>query len=265
MLEIDRKIAYIFPGQGSQEVGVVGQEAVQLAVVGKSCSLLDLSKVAKRPGFFAGFSVGMWSAMRAAGMIEDKDLFPAIKKRAGLMGAVEPGKMAAIIGRNWNEDKAMDVWSREGVSLAVISCPGQFVISGREADVVKASNLAKQSEMKAIDIKVAGANHSALMIPIQPEFREYVIGLNLNPPKGFIMFNTSGLPNGSVLAVKDELVDHLPRTVQWEVTVRNMISMGVNIFVEWGSDTLSKMIKRIDSEVRTISIMDIKQAEGLIL
>lgn len=263
MLELDRKVAYIFPGQGSQEVGVVGQEAVQLAVVAKSCSFLDLSKTAKRPGFFAGFSVGMWPALYSAGMIEREDLFAAIKKRAALMETVGPGKMAAIIGRNWDEDKSMDVWSREGVSLAVISCPGQFVISGREFAVDHASASAKRSDMKAIDIRAAGANHSALMIPIQPEFREYVAGLNLNPPEGFIMFNTTGLPNGSVLTVREELVDHLPKTVQWEAMVRNMISMGVGTFVEWGSGTLSKMIKRIDQTVKIISITNEQQAEEL--
>lgn len=261
------KVAYLFPGQGVQEADKLDQQSIQQAVVGLSCGLLvharefNPSLVSLKPNFYAGHSVGIWSAIYAAGMISGTDLQRAINKRASLMETVGSGKMAAIVGANWHD--ASDVWSSEGVSLAVINCPGQFVISGKESDVVRASAQAEKIKARVLNVKAAGPNHSYLMEAIQPAFRQYLQGLDLNEPNGLVVLNTSGLPVRSIEAIRAELTDHLSRTVQWEVSVRNMILSGTDKFVEWGSDTLSKFIKRIDPRIRTISITNYKQAAEL--
>lgn len=119
--------------------------------------------------------------------------------------------------------------------------------------------------MRSLDVRAVGPNHSDLMGSIQPDFREYVEGLKLNESDSLITLNTSALPTNSTALIREELVAHLSRTVQWEQSVRNMILMGVDTFIEWGSDTLSKFIRRIDPRVRTISIIDKQQVEMLIL
>lgn len=267
MLRSERRVAYIFPGQGVQKGVEPDQVSVQLAVVTNSCDLLNYSREQNPqvksliPDCYAGHSVGMWSAMHGADMINYQKLLESVGKRAMLMERVGSGRMTAILGRDW--DEAKEVWLREGVNLAAINCPGQFVISGRENNVVSAEMRARELGMRVLPLQTVGPNHSDLMREIQPEFRKYIEGLDLRRPEGLILLNSSALPSRSVDKIREETVAHLSKTVFWEKSVRNMILVGVNIFVEWGSNTLSNLIGRIDSTVQTISITSFEEAESL--
>jgi [acyl-carrier-protein] S-malonyltransferase len=294
------KVAYVFPGQGAQWVGMgrdlyrgfasakaVFEQAdealgfplsklcfegpedellqtinAQPAIVTVSFACLEairgVNGVAS-PVFVAGHSLGEYTALAAAGVLDFATTVYLARERGRLMheaGQITPGGMAAIIGLD--EPALSEVCAQSGARIANINCPGQIVFSGAEDKLTKAMDLAKaKGAHRVIRLPVSGAFHTPLMQPAVDGMAEIIATLSFNPPAISIIGNTTAQPLATAELVKEELLRQLCNCVQWQRSVEYMIGDGVSTFIEIGPGrVLAGLIKRIDRNVNMVNIGD---------
>ncbi len=295
------KAAYVFPGQGSQTVGM-GQDLyqdfasaqdvferadralgfpisrlcfdgpedellqtinAQPALVTISFACLEASREAgvdlPPPAFVAGHSLGEYTALAAADVLDFDDAVSLARERGRLMheaGQMTPGGMAAIIGLD--EEPLAALCAETGAQIANLNCPGQTVISGAEDSINQAVELAKdKGAYRAIPLQVSGAFHTPLMQPAVDGMAKVIAKLNFNDPTTPIIGNTTAQPITTAAAIKEELLYQLCNCVQWQPSVEYMISRGVATFIEIGPGrVLAGLIKRIDRDVKILNIGD---------
>jgi len=299
------KTAHVFPGQGSQSVGMgldlyqnygaakaVFEQAdkalgfslsrlcfegpedeltrtvnAQPAIVAVSFACLEASRslngALPPAGFAAGHSLGEYTALAAAGVLDFATTVYLARERGRLMheaGQITPGGMAAIIGLD--EAPLAEVCRQTGTRIANINCPGQIVISGAKDKLAQAMELAKEKGAhRAIPLQVSGAFHTPLMQPAVDGMAEIIATLNFSNPTVPIVGNTTAKPLTTAEAVKEELLNQLCNCVQWQRSVEYMVNDGVSTFIEIGPGrVLAGLIKRID---RNVNILNIGTAEAV--
>ena len=295
------KVAYLFPGQGAQAVGM-GQKlyeqspaarevfqqvddalgrsltrimfdgpeeelrqtvnaqpgimAVSLACVKAMEERLDENELPE-PVVMAGHSLGEYSALAVAGVLDIADTTRLVQMRGELMQEAcekNPGTMAAIIGV---DQMAMEEVAREtGVWVSNINTPEQIVISGERMGVARAMDLATaRGAKKVIPLRVGGAFHSGLMEPARVGLVEAIEELELKDPRVPIIANCTGSPLNTAADVKQELVAQVCGCVQWKQSVDCMVGSGVTSFLEIGPGrALSGMVKRIDRRAQIAGV-----------
>ncbi len=294
------KVAYVFPGQGSQWVGMgrdlyqdfeaaktvfdQADEALgfslsrlcfdgpeeelrqtinaQPAIVTASFACLEACRegVDLPPAsFVAGHSLGEYTALAAAGVLDFADTVSLARERGRLMheaGQMTPGGMAAIIGLD--EAPLSGLCAESGAQIANINCPGQIVISGAEGNLNQAVELAKsRGAHRAIPLQVSGAFHTPLMQPAVDGMAKIIAKLEFRDPTTPIIGNTTAQPLTTAQAVKEELLNQLCNCVQWQRSVEYMTGDGVSAFIEIGPGrVLAGLIKRIDRGVKILNIGD---------
>ena len=302
-------IAYVFPGQGSQSVGMgyelyrssprarevfeeaddalqfalsrlcfEGPEEVLLQTVNTQPAIMTVSLAclkaaaelnsALKPGFVAGHSLGEYTALVAANVLEFADAIRLVRERGRLMekaGEIKPGAMAAIIGLD--AAKLEEICLKTGAQIANINCPGQIVISGAREAVARAMELARlDGATGVVPLKVSGAFHSALMQPTIEGMTQAISKVKLCHPTVPIIANVTAKPVTTVDEVKEELLQQLCHCVRWQSSVEYMVEAGISTFVEIGPGVvLSRLIKRIDRKVRILNISDPESARAACL
>jgi [acyl-carrier-protein] S-malonyltransferase len=209
------------------------------------------------PSFVAGHSLGEYTALVAAGVLNLGEALKLVRERGRLMyqtGEKNQGSMLAIIGldRTTTEELCQET----GTEVSNVNCPGQLVISGAVDALEAASSLAKsRGARRLISLKVSGAFHSSLMEPIIAEFSAAVLSATLRPPAIPIVGNVTARPLLDVASIRQELVQQLRRCIQWQSSVEYMTRTGVNAFYEIGPGTvLTGLVKRIEPTARTFNI-----------
>jgi [acyl-carrier-protein] S-malonyltransferase len=294
------KLAYVFPGQGSQWVGMgrdlyqdfgaartvfdQADEALgfplsrlcfdgpedelrqtinaQPAIVATSFACLEASREAvdlPPASFVAGHSLGEYTALAAAGVLDFADAVYLSRERGRLMheaGQKVPGGMVAIIGLD--EAPLAELCAESGARIANINCPGQIVISGAKDNLNQATELAKsRGAHRAIPLQVSGAFHTPLMQPAVDGMAKVIAKLEFKDPATPIIGNTTAQPLTTARAVKEELLNQLCNCVQWQRSVEYMLGDGVSTFIEIGpGKVLAGLIKRIDRDVKILNIGD---------
>jgi [acyl-carrier-protein] S-malonyltransferase len=301
-------VAYVFPGQGSQWVGMGKDlyqqyaparelfdladatlrfslsrlcfegpedelkktENAQPAIVAVSLATLaalnEEGSVLPQPAYVAGHSLGEYTALAAAGVLDAAATIHLAWERGRLMheaGQINPGGMAAVIGLS--QPQVADLCAETGTRIANINCPGQLVISGAVDKLARAIELAEErSAYRVVPLQVSGAFHTTLMQPAVDGMAEVIANLELNPPQVPIIANTSAQPLTTAEDVKEELLRQLTNSVRWQASVEHMLSSGVDTFIEIGPGrVLSGLVRRISKTANTVNIGDARAVNGV--
>jgi len=306
------KIAYIFPGQGSQWAGmgrdlydnfgsaqIVFEEAdktlgfplsrlcfegpedelcqtinAQPALVAMSFACLKVVQEISGdnrlplPTFVAGHSLGEYTALSAAGVLDFATTVYLARERGRLMheaGLRRAGGMVAVIGLD--ENSLAEVCDESGTWLANVNCPGQLVISGAKENLPKAMELAKaRGAARTIPLAVSGAFHTPLMQSAVDGMADIIAALSFNEPLVPIIANTTAQPLTTAEQIKAELLRQLCNGVQWQRSIEYMINNGVSTFIEIGpGKVLTGLVRRINKNVRTMNIGDAETIKKITL
>src|SRR5216684_2729419 len=226
------------------------------------------------PSYTAGHSVGEYAALVASGALQLKDAVRLVRERGRLMhyeGTVCPGGMAAVIGMDEGPleevcqeataqavvNLARDAHPGQGrVSIANFNAPGQIVISGEQAALSVAMELAKaRGAKRVIPLAVGGAFHSPVMQPAAGELAQMIATTPIQDASIPIIGNIHAVPLTQTDALREELAQQIASPVQWTRTIEYMASAGVTVFIEIGpGQALTGMVKRIIKGVTTISM-----------
>ena len=211
------------------------------------------------PAFMAGHSLGEYTALAAAQVLDLKDAVQLTRWRGRLMeevGREVPGGMVAIIGLD--EVSLEEICQETGTQIANLNSPGQVVISGRREALVRAIDLARAMGVRrTIPLKVSGAFHSALMKPADEGMIEALSQLQFRDPVVPIVVNSTAQPVTTADGLKEELLRQLSTCVQWQRSVEYMVDAGVSTFIEIGpGHVLSGLIKRTSEESQVLNIAD---------
>lgn len=207
--------------------------------------------------YYAGHSLGEYSAMVAAGVIEFKDAVKIVKKRGQLMQAAVPegiGAMSALLIDNIEDTQFKEITLTAGAEIANYNSAGQVVISGKTEAVKKASEeLAKQyPDMRIVELPVSAPFHSSLMRTIEPEFKEFLMRFSLKPEKSInVLSNFKGTFHKPEELV-DNLVSQISGSVQWIQNMRVLKEVSGQIIEIGPNKVLSKFFSTIDVNVPSI-------------
>jgi [acyl-carrier-protein] S-malonyltransferase len=218
------------------------------------------------PCFLAGHSLGEYTALAIAGVLDFPTTVYLARERGRLMheaGYKSPGNMAAIIGLD--ETLLTEVCQETDTRIANINCPGQLVISGAVENLSKAIDLAKaKGANRAIPLQVSGAFHTPLMQSAVDGMTEIISTLSFADPVIPIIGNTTAQPLTTADEIKEELLRQLCNCVQWQRSIEYMIDNGVSTFVEIGpGKVLTGLIKRINNGVQLINIGDAEAIKNI--
>ena len=218
------------------------------------------------PVFVAGHSLGEYTALAAAGVLDLATTVYLARERGRLMyeaGLKRPGGMVAVIGLD--EALLAEVCEETDTRIANINCPGQLVISGAKENITKAADLAKErGAYRTITLSVSGAFHTPLMQPAVDGMSEIIATLSFHDPVIPIVANTTAQPLTTAEMVKAELLRQLCNGIVWQRSIEFMVGEGVSTFVEIGpGKVLSGLIKRINKEVKTLNMGDAETIKNI--
>jgi [acyl-carrier-protein] S-malonyltransferase len=217
---------------------------------------IDLNKA----NFFAGHSLGEYSAIACAGYLDFQDTIKILKIRGNAMQNSVPrgeGGMTAILGTNIEvvESLLNENQNNFKVEIANDNSEGQIVLSGKIQDLEKLSNLLKEKKIKNIRLPVSAPFHCSLMNVATKIMKEELSKLNFKKGANPLISNITADEIFNADELKDLLIKQIENRVRWRESTINMINKGVKQFIEIGpGKVLSGLVKRINKEVEVNSI-----------
>ncbi|MGB8242027.1 MAG: ACP S-malonyltransferase [Azonexus sp.] len=300
--------AFVFPGQGSQSVGMMaayGDSAVVRATFDEASAALGddlwsmvadgpaetltqtvntqpvmltaaiavwrlwLGQGGRQPALLAGHSLGEYSALVAAGVIDFKDAVPLVRLRAAAMQQAVPvgtGAMAAILGLDNAGIAAACAEAAQGevVEPVNFNATGQTVIAGHKAAVERAMEACKARGAKmAKALPVSAPFHSSLIRPAADKLAVRLAELSLNAPQIPVINNVDVAIESDPARIKDALIRQAYNPVRWVETIQKMASMGVSTVAECGpGKVLAGLTKRCAEGVTGIALADAAAIEA---
>jgi len=217
---------------------------------------IDLNKAS----FFAGHSLGEYTALASAGTLAFSDVLKILKIRGKIMQSSVPkgeGGMVAVLGSKIKivEKIIEDNKDKYECFIANDNSEGQIVVSGKIKELEKLMIDLKVNNIKNIKLPVSAPFHCKLMNKATIVMREEISKLNFEEPKNILISNVTGKEISNVNELKDLLVSQIENRVRWRESVLLMINKGTNQFIEIGpGKVLSGLIKRIDRSVKVSAI-----------
>ncbi|RTZ68761.1 MAG: [acyl-carrier-protein] S-malonyltransferase [Aquificaceae bacterium] len=300
-------IAFVFPGQGSQYAGMgkdfyenfpsakeVFQRAnealgfdltkvifeggdelnktvnTQPAILTVSFAIYTVLKELYpelKPTLVAGHSLGEYTALLSAGVLEFEDAVKLVRYRAQYMQSAVPegeGGMAAVIGIP-PEEVAKLCQEVEGIVEPVnFNSPIQTVVAGQAKAVKELVKLAKSRKIKAIPLKVSVPSHSSLMKEAAEKFKEKLEEVSFKDAQIPVVQNYTAKAHTEAQEIKENLYLQLFNPVRWVESVEFMHSQGVDTFIEIGpKNVLTKLITQIVPSVKALNVEKVEDLEKL--
>ena len=306
-----KKFAMVFPGQGSQTVGMLAELAGDYRIVQETFKqasevlgydlwqlvqegpVEELNKTwqtqpalltasvavyrvwqqkypALKPEVMAGHSLGEYSALVCAGVLDFQDAVKLVELRGKLMQQAVPegtGAMYAIIGLD--NDAIINACKQaeqgEVVSAVNFNSPGQVVIAGAKAAVERAAALCKEAGAKrALPLPVSVPSHCALMKPAADQLSVSLESITLKEAGVSVLNNVDVKNEIEANAIRNALVRQLYSPVRWTETVEKMAQNGVEVLVELGpGKVLNGLTKRIVDSLQAVSVNDVKSLDSV--
>jgi [acyl-carrier-protein] S-malonyltransferase len=308
-------VAFVFPGQGSQYVGmgkslfdvsetargvfrradeILGFGLTRMCFEGPEQDLNDtinaqpailtvsiacLNALRERwhamgqtvaPRYVAGHSLGEFTALVAADVIDFESALVLVRERGRLMkenGTERPGGMLAVLGldREVLETVVAEAGAHGVITVANANSPGQIVLSGESAALDRATELARaRGATRVVRLPISIASHSPLMARAAAQFGEIVARLPLRQPRIPVVANITGQILTSADDIRKELADHILKPVQWTASVVEMVARGSAEFLEIGpGQVLSGLIRRISQDAHVVTLNDREVARVL--
>ena len=210
--------------------------------------------------YFAGHSLGEYSALCAANYLSFTDTIKLLKTRGDAMQNAVPrgeGGMLAVLGSKVEiiEDLLNDNKNNFIAQIANDNSEGQIVLSGRNSDLEKLIKVLKSRNIKNIKLPVSAPFHCQLMNSATEIMRNEIQKLNFLDSKNKLISNVTAKEISNKEDLKMLLIDQIENRVRWRESVVHMINNGVNHFIEIGpGKVLSGLIKRIDKNVKINTI-----------
>ena len=215
------------------------------------------------PDYVAGLSLGEYSALNAAGVLDDQTAINLVRFRGQAMEEAAAGiesKMIAIIGLDRDLlNEAVNEASELGVvSIANYNCPGQLVIGGEAKAVTKASELAlEKGARRAIPLNTSGPFHTKLLEAASAKLKERFETVTFNEMKVPVIFNSTAKELAEDTTVAKMLEKQVMSSVYFEDSIRYMIANGVDTIIEIGpGKVLSGFVRKIDRKIKTYQVED---------
>ncbi|MCB1671760.1 MAG: ACP S-malonyltransferase [Gammaproteobacteria bacterium] len=300
-----RKFGFVFPGQGSQKLGmlaeladhhpeltdtfseassVIGQdlwetcqhdttnnldqtEITQPVLLTASVAIWRLWKAAGAadPAIMAGHSLGEYSALVCAGVLDFADAVRLVHKRGQYMQQAVPagtGAMAAIVGLEDYQIREVCQQVAEGqvVSAANYNSPGQTVIAGDAEAVNRAMVALKEAGAKrALPLKVSVPSHCALMKPAADRLAADLEAIAFRPAAIPVVQNVNAEVATEANSIKQNLLGQLHQPVLWVDSIRLISQGGIRMLVECGpGKVLCGLIKRIEADIACFGSDDVQ-------
>ena len=217
---------------------------------------IDLNKA----NFFAGHSLGEYSALAAAGSLSFSDTLKILKIRGKAMQSSVPkgiGGMIAVLGSEIETIEKFIIENQKNYEcyIANDNSVGQIAISGNIEDLEKMMVDLKLANIKNIKLPVSAPFHCKLMNKAALVMNEEIAKLNFKEPKNILISNVTGNEITDSMELKNLLVKQIESRVRWRESVLLMIDKGINQFIEIGpGKVLSGLIRRIDKNVKVSAI-----------
>ncbi len=303
MTDSSASTAFVFPGQGSQKIGMLSEahaqfpevrdtfqqasdtlgydmwqlvssgEQEQLNLTETTQPVLLTSSVALwrawqaqggcAPVAMAGHSLGEFSALVCAGVLDFADAVQLVRQRGAFMQAAVPvgvGAMAAIIGVEDDTIRAAcdeaAAQSGEVVSAVNYNSPGQVVIAGHKGAVDAAIEILKEGGAKrAMPLPVSAPFHTSLMKPAGERLAEAMAGLTLSAPQIPVVHNVHAKTESDPEVIRALMVEQIYSPVLWTDCLQGLISLGATQFVECGpGKVLGGLNRRIDKSLQSFAL-----------
>ena len=216
---------------------------------------IDLNKAK----YFAGHSLGEYSALTAANSIDFENAIRLLKKRGRSMQLAVPfgkGAMIAILGQEIKDiEKILLNIGVENCQIANDNCPGQIVVSGTLSEINKLIDTLKKLSVKNIKLPVSAPFHCKLMKTSTEIMKKEINNTKFNTPSPKIISNVNALEHDNTDKIKNLLIEQIESKVKWRESIQYMIKNGVKKFIEIGpGKVLTGLVKRIDKNVESYSI-----------
>ncbi len=300
------KIAFLFPGQGAQSVGmgqdladslpaaralydraadVLGYDLAELCFEGPE-DHLD-STVCSQPALFvtslaaleslkensadvvaacestAGLSLGEYTAMVFAGVLEFEDGLRVVQQRGEAMQAASdatPSGMVSILGLERDKVEEVCAQAREdGETLQVANflCPGNIAISGNIAACRRAEKVAEEmGAMKAVPLAVAGAFHTTIMQSAVEKLASALANVKMSSPRIPVLSNVDAQSHSDPEEIRDLLIKQVVAPVKWEDSMRRLLDDGHDQFYEVGPGrVLRGLLRRVERKIPCETVM----------
>lgn len=288
------KTAWVFPGQGSQEVGmtadlldsptakqkfeqaekILGWSVIEVCqsdeeklsntlytqpclYVVESILVDALREKGQQPNLVAGHSLGEYVALYAAGVIDFESGLRLVKRRAELMSEAAGGQMAALMGfdRDQLEKKVEET---ADVVLANDNSVAQVVISGTPEGVDEVISNIKTK--RAVKLKVSGAFHSHLMAPAAAEFTKVLESVHFAEAQVPVLSNIEPVPVTDAATLKERLSKQMTGSVRWREIMLKLPELEIENVVEIGpGKVLTGLIKRTCPDIKLENISTLAQ------
>ena len=288
------KVGLLFPGQGSQSIGmgrdlyedlpaaktlldracdILGYDIKSLMFDGDIeeltdtryaqpaifiCSAIYLEK-AKEEGiaydYVAGHSLGEYSAIYAAGVFDFETGLKLVDTRAKAMSAENgKGSMAAVLGLT-EAELGEYLKTYPDVVMANLNSPTQIVVSGDTDQINDLQEVLAAKDINSKKLAVSAAFHSPHMNKAKMVMKDALEAVAFNQPKCYVVSNVSGKASKEVDVIQANLIDQITGQVRWYDSINTMVDAGVEQFYECGNGkVLRKMNKTITLKVKCGSI-----------